>query len=176
MRVASSRTPLRTASSRHTQPGPRAVVYGSDVPDPFAVNPIRRSFGLVVVSAVVIFGPLAAGGDFAMSVMISVGWLVVTGLVIGTPILVWSLAEEGVRKLRRRIRPTVDALDLSPRVAHILTRHGYDEIDAVDRASDATLLLLSNMDARGLRETRRAINLWKYRRWQDRGFPAAGFD
>ncbi len=154
----------------------RTAVYSSDTPDPFAVNPIRRSFGLVLVCSVTIFGPLAIGGSVAMSVMVSVGWLAVTGLVIGTPILIWSLVEEGIDLIRTRLRPTVDQLQLSPRVVHVLTRHGYQEIDAVDNASDTTLLLLSNMDARGLREVRRAINLWKYRRWQDQGFPATGFD
>lgn len=173
---ASSPRFARTRPGRPTNLAPRGAVYGSDVPDPFAVNPIRRSFGLVAACGLIVFGPLAVGGSFAMSVMVSVGWLAVTGLVIGIPILLWSLAEEGVGLLRRRLRPSVDLLDLSPRVVHILTRHGYEEIEAVDRASDTTLLLLSNMDHRGLREIRRAINLWKYRRWQDQGFPATGFD
>ena len=175
MRVSSTRV-ARARPDRPTNLAPRGAVYSSEVPDPFAVNPIRRSFGLVLVCGIVVFGPLAVGGSFAMSVMVSVGWLAVTGLVIGTPILLWSLAEEGIVLLRRRLRPGVDLLDLSPRVVHILTRHGYEEIEAVDRASDTTLLLLSNMDPRGLREIRRAINLWKYRRWQDQGFPATGFD
>lgn len=149
---------------------------GGDSPDPFAVNPIRRSFALVVVCALIVFGPILLGGDVAMSVMVSVGWLAVTGLVMGVPILIWSLVEEGWRLVSRRIRPPVDQLDLSPRVAHILTRHGFAAIEEVDRAGDATLLLLSNMDVRGLREVRRAISLWKYRRWQEQGFPAAGYD
>ena len=178
-----------SASSRFVRGGPsyparppvRAARAGSfpgggHSPDPFAVNPIRRSFALVVVCAAIVFGPIALGGDVAMSVMVSVGWLAMTGLVMGVPILIWSLVEEGWRLLSRRIRPTVDQLDLSPRVVHILTRHGFDAIDEVDQAGDATLLLLSNMDARGLREVRRAINLWKYRRWQEQGFPATGYD
>lgn len=176
MRVSSMRVARLRLPGGPTTVGTRSSVYASDVPDPFAVNPIRRSFGLVLVCGLIVFGPLAIGGSFAMSVMVSIGWLAVTGLVIGIPILIWSLAEEGVLLLRRRLRPSVDLLDLSPRVVHILTRHGYDEIDAVEHASDTTLLLLSNMDARGLREIRRAINLWKYRRWQDQGFPATGFD
>lgn len=175
VRVTSSRFP-RGGVGRSLGAAHRGAVYGSDIPDPFAINPIRRSFGLIVLCSVIVFGPIAIGGTIAMSVMISVGWLGVTGLVIGLPILVWSLAEEGWRLLRRRLRPAVEQLDLSPRVAHILTRHGFQEIVEVDRASDATLLLLSNMDARGLHEIRRAINLWKYRRWQDQGFPAAGYD
>ncbi len=156
--------------------GYRGGVGGSDVVDPFAINPIRRSFAVVTVSALVVFGPLLVGGTFATTVLLSVGWLAVTGLVMGTPILIWSLAEEGWRLIDRRLRPSVDLLDLSPRVAHILLRHGYESIEAVDRAPDATLLLLSNMDSRGLRELRRAISLWKYRRWQEQGFPATGHD
>lgn len=168
--------PVRARIGQSARFGARSSAYSSDTPDPFAVNPIRRSFGLVLISGLTVFGPLAIGGSVAMSVMVSVGWLAVTGLVIGTPILIWSLIEEAIVIVRKRIRPTVDQLHLSPRVAHVLTRHGYQEIDAIDNASDTTLLLLSNMDARGLREVRRAINLWKYRRWQDQGFPATGFD
>jgi hypothetical protein len=32
------------------------------------------------------------------------------------------------------------------------------------------------MEARRLREVRRAVSLWKYRRWQEEGFPATGYD
>jgi hypothetical protein len=46
-------------------------------------------------------------------------------------------------------------------------------IASVEEAPDAALLLLSNMDARALREIRRAISLWRYRRWQERGFHGA---
>lgn len=144
--------------------------------DPFAVNPIRRSFGLVAVCAAILVGPFLLGGEVATTVMLSVGWLAVTGLVMGVPILIWSLTEEGVRLLRRRWHPTVDQLDVSPRVVHILLRHGYETIETVDRTPDPALLLLSNMDRRGLSELRRAIALWKYRRWQDGGFPATGYD
>jgi hypothetical protein len=62
-------------------------------------------------------------------------------------------------------------LEVSPRIRHILTRHGYDAIAVVEAAPDAALLLLSNMEARDVRELRRAISLWRYREWQERGFP-----
>lgn len=152
--------------------------YGaaSDIPDPFAINPIRRSFALVAICTAVVAGPLIIGGAVATSVMLAIGWLALTGIVLGIPILIWSLAEEGWRLARRSIQPPIEELDLSPRLLHVLQRHGYDEIAAVDRAPDPALLLLSNMDARGLREVRRAISLWKYRRWQERGFPAGGYD
>jgi hypothetical protein len=142
--------------------------------DPFAVNPIRRSSTLVFGCAAIVFVPWFVDDEVATTVMLSVGWLAMTGLVIGLPVLLLSLVEEGVRFARRRLRPTVDQLEVTPRVAHILLRHGYESIDEVDRAPDAALLLLSNMDARGLREIRRAIALWKYRRWQEHGFPATG--
>jgi hypothetical protein len=167
------RDPARSPS-RAARDG--SIPVGSSNPDPFAVNPIRRSFALVSVCSLVVFGPLLVGDELAMSVMVSVGWLAVTGIVMGVPILIWSLVEEGWRLLRRRLHPTVEQLDLSPRVIHVLVRHGYEAIDEVDRASDASLLLLSNMDTRGLREVRRAISLWKYRRWQESGFPATGYD
>jgi len=142
--------------------------------DPFAVNPIRRSLALVVGCALVVFGPWFVSGELATTVMLSVGWLAVTGLVMGIPVLLWSLTEEAVRMVRVRLRPPIARLDISPRVLHILARHGYDSIESVDAAPDAALLLLSNMDTRGLREVRRAITLWKYRRWQEKGFPAVG--
>jgi hypothetical protein len=72
------------------------------------------------------------------------------------------------------MHPPVDQLDISPRLIHILLRHGYDTIESVDSAPDAALLLLSNMDARGVRDVRRAVAVWRYRRWQEQGFPVAG--
>jgi len=156
--------------------GYRSCGLASDIPDPFAVNPIRRSFALVAICGLVVGISIAIGGSVAMSVMLTVGWLAVTGIVMGVPILVLSLAEEGWRRLRRRFQPSLEELGLSPRLLHILARHGYDAIEDVDRAADDSLLLMSNMDARGLREVRRAISLWKYRRWQERGFPAGGYE
>jgi hypothetical protein len=142
--------------------------------DPFAVNPIRRSFVLVLGCAAIIVGPNWIGGEAAMTtVMLSVGWLAVTGFVLGLPVLVWSLAEAGMARVKNRLQPSLEQLDLSPRVLHVLQRHGYDTIESVETASDSALLMLSNMDQRGLREVRRAIALWRYRRWQERGFPAA---
>ena len=151
--------------------GTRPALAASHASDPFAINPIRRSFTVVTVCTVLVVVPLLVGGAVAELVLLAVGWLAATGLVFGVPILLWSLADEAWRWGRRRRFPTVEQLDLSPRVRHILHRHGYDAIDAVDRASDASLLLLSNMDARALRDVRRAISLWRYHRWQERGFP-----
>jgi hypothetical protein len=156
--------------------GARTSASSSTLADPFAVNPIRRSSTLVVVCAATIFIPWLISEELATTVMLSVGWLAMTGIVIGVPVLILSLIEELVSVARRRLRPPVQQLDISPRVAHVLLRHGYDSIDMVDRAPDAALLLLSNMDVRGVREIRRAISVWKYRRWQDRGFPITGLE
>ncbi len=168
-----SRTRIR---STHGWPGCRSDVSVSYLADPFAINPIRRSTALVTVCAMTISAPWAFGEAIGTTVMLSVGWLAVTGLVIGLPVLMISLLEAGWGAICRRLRPPVSCLAISPRVLHVLVRHGYRTIDEVDRAPDAALLSLSNMDQRGLREVRRAIAIWKYQRWQERGFPAKGVD
>jgi hypothetical protein len=142
--------------------------------DPFAVNPIRRSLTLVCSCALVIFVPWLISEAAVTTVMLSVGWLAVTGIVIGIPVLFWSLGEAGVKIALARLRPPIHGLDISPRVLHVLQRHGYETIQSVDTEPDAALMLLSNMDPRGLREVRRAITVWKYRRWQEKGFPVEG--
>jgi hypothetical protein len=144
---------------------------GAHHPDPFAVNPIRRSLGVVAFSAVIFFGPLLIGGAAAETALLAGGWLGMMGLAFGVPVLVLSVAEEGWRQARVRLDPPIDRLDLSPRLVHVLRRHGYESIAQVERTPDAVLLLLSNMDRRGLSEVRRAISLHRYRQWQERGFP-----
>jgi hypothetical protein len=62
-------------------------------------------------------------------------------------------------------------LGLTPRAVSLLQRYGYTTIAAVDRTPDVSLVMLPNMDARTLRDIRRAISIWKYQRWQERGFP-----
>jgi hypothetical protein len=157
--------------SRSFLRGSRALATHSDLADPFAVNPIRRSAGLVAVCAGLLILPWWINEALATTIMLSVGWLAVTGLVIGLPVLIWSLAEEAIGLTRARLRPPVSQLEISARLIHVLQRHGYESIDDVDRASDEVLAALSNMDPRGLREVRRAVTVWKYRRWQERGFP-----
>ncbi|MCC6792025.1 MAG: hypothetical protein IT336_10075 [Thermomicrobiales bacterium] len=154
--------------------GCRTTSDTGSLADPFAVNPIRRSSGLVVVCVAIVVVPWLIGDAVATTVMLSVGWLAVTGLVMGVPVLIWSLIEAGVLLLRRRMHPPVDVLDISPRLTHILQRHGFDTIERVDAAPDAALLLLSNMDARGVRDIRRAVAVWRYRRWQEQGYPVEG--
>lgn len=144
--------------------------------DPFSINPIRRSFAVVSFASLILGGGIALGGSATKLVMVSVGWLLISALILTLPILIWSLTEEGVRLLRRRLSPHIEQLGLSARVEHILLRHGYETIRQTHETDDDTLLMLSNMDTRGLREIRREINLWQYRRWQEAGFPAQGMD
>lgn len=147
---------------------------GSDLGDIFAVNPIRRSATMIAVSVALIALPLLTlEGDSRMAVEIVTGWFGCTGLIMCTPILILSLLEEGWRVLQRRIWPTIEQLDLSPRAYNLLRRHGFVTIVSVERAADPSLLLLSNMDARTLHEIRRSISVWRYRRWQERGFEGA---
>ena len=84
--------------------------------------------------------------------------------------MIWSLLEEVWQWCQRRIWPTIDQLDLSPRARNLLRRHGFVTIASVEQTPDPTLLLLSNMDTRTLHEIRRGVNLWHYRHWQERGF------
>ena len=154
--------------------GMRSSSTGSDLGDLFAINPIRRSFGTIVVCLLLIGLPLLLlQGDAQMAVEIVAGWFGLTGLIICTPILLWSLGEEGWRLLERRLWPTIEDLELSPRAYNLLRRHGFVTIASVDRATDTSLLLLSNMDNRALQEIRRGVSLWRYRRWQERGFQGA---
>lgn len=144
--------------------------------DPFAVDPIRRSGLIVLISTIALVGPFFISQEFGAGMMISVGWLAVTGIIFCGPILIWSLIEELVRTIDHRMHPPIEELQLPLRVIHNLQRHGYFTIRDVDRESDTSLLLLSNMESRDVRSIRRAINLWKYARWQEQGFPAVGYD
>lgn len=153
-----------------------AMNRGSHLDDPFAINPIRRSATIVVLSAVTLFGPFMISPDVGEGMMLSVGGLAATGIIFCVPILIWSVVEEIVRIAQRRMYPPVDVLDLHARIVHNLQRHGYATVRSVDQEGDTSLLLLSNMEASDVREIRRAINLWKYARWQAQGFPATGIE
>lgn len=144
-----------------------------DLNDLFAVNPLRRSAWIVTICWALILGPwLLLEGEWRSLVLVATGWVAATGIIMVTPILVWCLVEEAVRAVRRRITPPVDVLALSPRARNLLRRHGFETIASVEATPDSAMLLLSNMDSRALREIRRAISLWRYQRWQERGFPA----
>jgi hypothetical protein len=140
--------------------------------DPFAVNPIRRAAALVVVCLVLLVGPWLISEEFGISMMLFTGWIAITGLVLGLPIFVWCVGEWIVSAIRRRTHPGIDQLGLSPRIEHILARHGFTTIRELEETPDDGLLLLSNLDQRGVQEIRRSVTLWKYRRWQESGFSA----
>jgi hypothetical protein len=159
-------------NAREVYQAARRSAYGASPDDLFAVNPVRRSaiisFGswaLLVVPAVFLRGDLQA------LLLIGFGWMAAAGVVFVTPIFFWSIAEVIWRSYRRRKHPGIDELDISQRVFNLLNRHGFETIEHVDRTPDSSLLLLSNVDARTLHSIRRAVNIWKYQRWQDRGFP-----
>src|SRR5688500_14138951 len=76
---------------------------GTQHPDPFAVNPIRRSTALVVVSGALFFGPLLVGGPEATAAMLAGGWVGMMGLALGVPVLALSLIEAGWDRLRDRL-------------------------------------------------------------------------
>jgi hypothetical protein len=153
----------------------RYPTTGMSDTDVFAVNPIRRSFAISMVCWGMILVPiLLLDGDLQASLLIGLGWLAAAGIVFVTPIFFWSLAEAGWERVRWRVSPTIEDLDLSPRAYNLLRRHGFDTISSVEETSDVSLMLLQNMDPRALHEIRRAVNLWKYRRWQEAGFPVDG--
>ncbi|MGC4189928.1 MAG: hypothetical protein QM589_01660 [Thermomicrobiales bacterium] len=152
----------------------RRVPAGTNVSDPFSVDPVRRSAIVVMVCFAIILSAVMTNDEVGTAILLSVGWMAAVGLVFCVPILIWSAIEEGIAIVRRRLHPPVEALDLPPRVLHILHRHGLDTVVAVDRTSDSSLLALSNMSAHDLHQVRRAVSLWKYARWQEKGFPASG--
>lgn len=144
--------------------------------DPFAINPIRRSLATFVLCGLTLFVALAWLESDAQAVaMMLVGWPAIIGLVFSFPVLLICLGQELWGRVSRKIRPSIELLDLSPRAQNLLRRYGFEAIAQVDQVSDEALLMLTNFDALALREVRRAINLWKYQRWQEAGFPPRGF-
>ena len=141
--------------------------------DPFAVNPVRRSLAAFIVSTSAFILPMVLfpASLEAMS-MVLFGWLAAIGMVLTFPIFLMSVIEMVWDNVARRMYPSVDLLDVSPRVRNLLNRYGYRTIESVDQTSDDAFLMLTNFDPKALREVRRAISVWQYRRWQDAGFPA----
>jgi hypothetical protein len=150
----------------------RQLNAGSNLSDPFSVDPVRRSAIAVAVCLAIVLTPMLSDHELGVTLMLTVGWLAAVGLVFCVPILIWSAVAEGITIIRRRIHPPIETLNLTPRLLHILHRHGFDTIVAVDKADDPTLSMLANMDPRDVQQVRRAISLWKYARWQAAGFPA----
>ncbi len=151
--------------------GARISSGHSDLGDLFSINPIRRSLAVILVSiAMMVVPAMILSGEAQMAALIVTIWFGCTGIIMCTPILIWSVVEEAWHRCQRCLWPTVDQLDLSERGHNLLRRHGFVTITSVEQTPDATMLLLSNMDGRVLHEIRRSISLWHYRRWQDQGF------
>lgn len=154
----------------------RVVAQSNPLNDPFSINPIRRSFIGATVSMVLITIPFLISAEVGATVMLSVGWLAMAIIVFCVPIFIWSVAEEVVRIISPRIHPPVSELDLPLRIIHILQRHNVGTIRAAERLDPAAFHLMANMAPRDAESIVRAINLWRYRRWQEAGFPAEGAD
>jgi hypothetical protein len=154
----------------------RVAIRSDPVHDPFSINPIRRSLVAVVGSLGIITLPFLVSEGTGTTVMLSVGWLAMAVLVFSLPVLIWATAEELVAALRRKVHPPISDLDLPQRIVHILQRHGVRTIRAAESLDEASLLLMSNLTPRDAQAVGRALSLWRYRRWQDAGFPAGGMD
>lgn len=130
---------------------------------------------MILITGSILFGPIfLLPSRFSTFILMSFGWLLAPVLVISLTVLLISLVEEVWTAIRRRMYPAIDELDISPRITSLLRRHDLVLIEQVDRAPDAMMLLIPNLDHQGLAEIRRAISLWKYRQWQDAGFPEGG--
>lgn len=154
----------------------RVAMRSDPVHDPFSVNPIRRSLVAVTGSLGIITVPFLISESVGATVMLSVGWLAMAVLVFSLPVLIWATGEEMVAALRRRLHPPVSELDLPERIVHILQRHGVGTIRAAESLDEASLLLMANFTSRDAKAVERALSLWRYRRWQDAGFPAGRMD
>jgi hypothetical protein len=152
----------------------RVAMQRNQVHDPFSVNPIRRSLAAAVVSLGVITLPFMVSEETGATVMLSVGWLAMAVLVFSIPVLVWSVIEALFLAITHRVHPPVSELDLPGRVIHILQRHGVRTIRAAEQLDPAAFHLMANMAPSDAEAVARAISLWRYRRWQEAGFPAGG--
>lgn len=154
----------------------RVAMQSNQLHDPFSVNPVRRSLGAALASLALIVLPFMISERVGATVMLSVGWLALAVLVFSIPILVWTSCEQAIRSVTHRVHPPVSELDLPERVIHNLQRHGVSTIRAAERLDPAAFHLMANMAPRDADAVRRALSLWRYRRWQDAGFPAEGAD
>ncbi|MGB3329620.1 MAG: hypothetical protein WBA46_11745 [Thermomicrobiales bacterium] len=167
------RFPFSHAQHVHTAYYYRQVSTGSNISDPFATDPVRRSAIVVAVCIAILLSAVVSNDELGTAILLSIGWVAGIALIFCVPILIWSAIEEVVAITRRRLHPPLEVLDLTPRVLHILHRHGFETIVSVDRVSDPHLMTLANIDMRDVQQIRRAISLWKYARWQEKGFPAS---
>jgi hypothetical protein len=149
-------------------------MYTHRIHDPFSVNPIRRSLAGGIGSFAVMAVPFLVSDDVGASVMLSVGWIALAVLIFCLPVFFISVGEELLRIVTDRVQPPVTELEISDRLVHILSRHGVRSIEKLNRLDYASLHLMANMEARDIRSLERALSLWRYRRWQNAGFPDEG--
>lgn len=154
----------------------RVTLQSNQFHDPFGVNPIRRSVVAGLASLALITAPFLISEEVGATFMLSIGWLALAVLVFCIPIFLCSLGEAIVRAVTNRIYPPVSELDLPERVISILERHGVRTVRAAEQLDPAAFHLMANMTPRDADAVIRAINLWRYRRWQEAGFPAGGGD
>lgn len=154
----------------------RVAAHPNQWQDPFHTNPIRRSLAGVAIGSGVIVLPFLVSAELGATVMLGIGWLALAMVVFCVPILIWSLVEELVQRATRHIHPPVSELELPERVIHILQRHGVRTVRAAEQLDPAAFHLMANMAPRDAEAVGRAIRLWRYRRWQEAGFPAGGGD
>lgn len=152
----------------------RVAMQSNQLHDPFSVNPIRRSLVAGLVSLALVTTPFLISEEVGATVMLSFGRIAMAVLVFCIPIFLWSVIEELVRIVSNRLYPPVSELDLPERVIHILQRHGVRTVRAAEQLDPAAFHLMANMAPRDAEAVVRAINLWRYRRWQEAGFPAGG--
>ena len=139
----------------------------------FAVNPIRRTLGLIaaclaVIAAVIV---LLQGGGRGGALLLIVAALAAALLLVAVPLLLWSVIAEAHRRHRRRTSPDLAELRLSTRTENILRRAGYETVADIDGLDDDQLLGLPRLEDHDLRQIRRALSLRSYREWQNAGFP-----
>ncbi len=150
----------------------------STTTDPFATNPVRKAFGMILAgspAAILTFAPrlldwlLRSNPVVAGFVGVFMALSIATwaGLVFGT-IILCICAIEGVviaihRFLTRHLTP-VDRLAVSERVCAMLHRRGYHTAEHLSAVPDSELRSHPNFDDRLLREVARALYLWEQER------------
>jgi hypothetical protein len=148
---------------------------GSTTSDPFATNPVRKAFGLILAgapAAVLTFvprlldwllqtNPIVAG---IVGVFMALSIATWAGLVFGIIILFICTIEGLVtlihRFLTRHLTP-VDRLAVSERVCAMLHRRGYHTAEHLSIVPESELRSHPNFDDRLLREVARALYLWE---------------
>ena len=141
----------------------------------FTTNPIRRSVILIAVCLAVIATVVVLfqhGGTRGGGLLVLAAALAAAILLLAVPLLLWSIIADAARRHRRRTSPDLADLRLSVRTENILRRSGHETVADIVGLDDDQLLGLPRMEDHDVRQIRRALSLWDYRRWQESGFPS----